>query len=187
MTTRYLGAVALALSPFMLVLNALNGFERTTPTRTNAILGLLFLVGWGASAVALRRLRATGDGAAATAVFLAQMAGLALAAMQQVTDFVYEAAAPEAPLYGLFDTAWPLSVLFMLVVGAFALRARVLDGWRRWTPTLCGLALPLLVTLLSTAGQQAAIRAFGLYTFAAWALLAIAILTTRTAPSSPRP
>jgi hypothetical protein len=73
----------------------------------------------------------------------------------------------------------------MIVVGIFALVARVLDGWRRWTPFACGLALPILVVAGVAFGQRAGILAFGLYTLAAWALLGAAVRsgTAMTAPA----
>jgi hypothetical protein len=111
----------------------------------------------------------------ATALLIVQMAGLTLAALQQVQDFIYTSATPRTAFYAACDAAWPLSVVFMLVVGAFALAARVLAGWRRWTPLLCGLAVPLLFGVAATVGREAGILLFGVYTCVSWALLGAAV------------
>lgn len=126
--------------------------------------------------MALRRRRATGSGTGAAIVFAAQFAGLGLAAMQQIQDAVYTRAPPQTLFYAICDAAWPLSVLFMLVVGGFAIAARVLRGWRRWTPLLCGLALPILLVTTGVAGQRPANVLFSVYTGVAWGLAAAAVL-----------
>jgi len=156
--------------------SALSGFGEFARSRPNAVLGLLFLIGWAASLVALRRARATGRGAAGAALFVAQAAGLTLAAMQQIQDFLYPGAPPQTTFYAVCDAAWPLSVLAMIVTGIFAAVAHVMKGWRRWTPLLCGLALPVLFSTMAVLGQQRAALVFGLYAWAAWALMAAALL-----------
>lgn len=175
MSHKLLGTIGLLTSPMLFAQGALGRFDTIKPTRLNAMLGLFFVIGWGSSASGLRRLRATGPGAAGLILLVVQLTGLGLAASQQVQDFVHTNAPPDTLFYRICDAAWPLGVLFMLVVGAFTLRARVLTGWRRWTPLLCGLALPLLFAVGGTIGEHTAILFFGLYTFAAWALLGAAV------------
>jgi hypothetical protein len=166
------------------VQGALSGFGTAQPTRLNATLGLVFVVGWGCCAVGLRWLGATGRGAVATGLLVVQLAGLSLAALQQVQDLIYTTATPQTAFYAVCDAAWPLSVVFMLVVGAFTLAARVLRGWRRWTPTLCGLAVPLLIGVGGTVGRREGILLFGVYTFVAWALLGVAVWTGAAAAAN---
>jgi hypothetical protein len=175
MNNRVLGLIGVLTSPMLLIQGALSGFDVAAPTRFNAAIGLLFVVGWACCAVGLRRMRATGQGVAATALLVVQLAGLTLAALQQVQDFLYTTETPQTTFYAVCDAAWPLSVMFMLVVGAFALAARVLPGWRRWTPTLCGLAVPLLIGVGATCGRQVGIALFGVYTCIAWALLGVTV------------
>jgi hypothetical protein len=178
---RVLGTIGMLGSPMMLLQGVLSGFQPLAPSRVNAVLGLLFLAGWTCSAVGLRLLRATGKGFAASAVFAVQLAGLALAALQQVQDFIYAGATPDTLFYAVCDAAWPLSVVFMIVVGIAVLAARVLEGWRRWTPVACGLALPMLIVAGLAFGPRAGILAFAVHTCAAWALLGAAVRTGRSA------
>lgn len=176
MSDRTLGWIALLGSPMLFAQGALDRFGSPPPTRQSAVLGLVFLIGWSASAVALRCRRATGSGTGAAIVFALQLAGLGLAAMQQVQDFLYTSTPPQTLFYGICDAAWPLSVLFMLVVGGFAIAAGVLRGWRRWTPLLCGFALPILLVTVGVAGQHSANVLFSVYTGVAWGLAAVAVL-----------
>jgi hypothetical protein len=157
--------------------SALSGFGPPAPTRLNAALGLLFVVGWVISLVAMRRARATGRGAAAAVLFGVQAIGLGLAAMQQIQDFIYSNAPPRTTFYALCDAAWPVSMLLMIVAGIFTAAARILTGWRRWIPLLCGLGLPAMFALMPVLGGQKAVLFFGAYTFAAWLLLAVAVVS----------
>lgn len=175
MNHRLLGTMGLLTSPLLFIEGALSRFDTIKPNRLNAMLGLFFVIGWACDAIALRGLRATGRGRAGWILLLVQLIGLSLAALQQVQDFIYTTEPPQTLFYRICDAAWPLSVLFMLVVGAFALAARVLERWRRWTPLLCGLSLPLLFAVAAVIGERPAILLFGLYTFAAWAMLGAAV------------
>jgi len=180
MNHRRLGTTALLGSPMLFIQSALSRFESVQPTKLNAVLGLFFLVGWACASVGLRTLRATGRGTPGRLLLAVQLIGFGLAASQQAQDFIY-AAPPHTLFYSVCDAAWPLSVLFMLVVGAFTLRGDVFRGWRRWTPLLCGLSLPLLFAVGGVVGQRAALLVFGGYTFAAWAALGAAIRSTTPA------
>jgi hypothetical protein len=171
------GAIALLTSPMLFAQNALSGFGPPAPTRLNAALGLLFVMGWAVGVFALRRARVTGRGIAASALFAVQAIGLSLAAMQQVQDFIYSSAPPQTTFYAVCDAAWPVSMLLMIVAGILTAAAHVLTGWRRWIPLLCGLGLPCMFALMPVLGGQKAALFFGAYTFAAWALLAAAVFS----------
>ncbi|RPJ58752.1 MAG: hypothetical protein EHM23_16490 [Acidobacteria bacterium] len=99
------------------------------PNRLDAILGLVFLLGWACSAVGLRLRRATGDGPVGAWLLAVQAVGLFLAASQQIQGLT-RTPNTGSLLYRAADTVWPSSVLFMLVIGAFTVRARVLVGCR---------------------------------------------------------
>jgi hypothetical protein len=172
---RLLGAIALLTSPFVFAQSALSGFGPPAPTRLNAALGLLFVIGWACSVFALRRARATGRGTAAAVLFAVQSAGLSLAAMQQIQDFIYTSAPPQTAFYTVCNMAWPVSMLLMFVAGIFTVVARVLAGWQRWTPLLCGLGLPAMFALVPVVGWPKASLLFGIYTFAAFGLLAAGV------------
>jgi hypothetical protein len=69
----------------------------------------------------------------------------------------------------------------MLVVGVAVLRARVLAGWRRWTPLACGLVLPLALVAAAAGGRAAMGWVFLPGTAATFAALAVAAATVRPA------
>lgn len=161
----------------MLLGSLLGGTDFASTSRVSALLGLLFLLGWMCSAIGLRLLRATGDSALGKGVFVLQMIGLLLAGSQQVQDLIQLNPNNGSFFYSVSDAAWPLSVLFMLVVGIFTLKTKVWEGWRRFAPLLCGFALPVMLVVSGLAGKQAGIIAFGIYTMVAWMLLGYAVRT----------
>jgi len=101
--------------------------------------------------------------------------GLALAASQQLLDLAALPALSDTTFYRIADAAWPLSVLFMLVVGGVTAARREWAGWQRWTPLLCGFAVPILMTAMALGNIKALGLAFGVYTTAAWWLLGYAV------------
>lgn len=134
-------------------------------------LGMLYLVGWAASAAGMRRLRVAGR--LSGAVFIVQLIGLALAFAFNVLEVT--GANPDALLFRVTDLAWPVSHVFMLVAGALVLAARVWKDWRKWTPLLCGLALPLFFGARPILGGEVAGFIFGALTAVAFALLGYAV------------
>lgn len=105
----------------------------------------VYLLGWMATAVALRRRRATGDTRGARVAFVVQIVGLALAlAFSTLESFGPSSdALPYRIAMGITDACWPLSHLFMLVIGTLIARGGVFAGWRRTPAFLVGAALPL--------------------------------------------
>ena len=137
---------------------------------------LLYIGGFAAAAIGLRRLRVTGHGRGAAVVTAIQAVGLALATCQPLLDLTIGRARGGA-FYVATDIAWPASHVFMLVVGVAALRAGVWCGWRRWTPLACGLAFPLMAAGAALFGREAMGAVFGPATALAFGALAVALLT----------
>jgi hypothetical protein len=159
-------------------------FISSPPAPTDLRANLLmtaYLVGWACSAVGLRRLRATGRGRGAVAIFVVQMLGLALAFCQQPQDQLGHRPLGDA-FYFASNVAWPLSHLFMLVVFGAVWRAGVWTGWRRWTPLACGLALPLMFAATAARISSPTI-VFAVATAASFLALGLAVCTAR--PSGP--
>lgn len=144
----------------------------------SSALNLLYIIGWTCSAVALRRLRVTGRGGAARAAFAVQCAGLVLAGLISCNEMLDLTGLASHPLYFVFDAAWPLSHLFMLVVGALVWRARVWRGWRRLPCFICGLALLSYFATLPLLGADARFAFITLVT-AGFTLLAVAVRTAK--------
>jgi hypothetical protein len=128
-------------SPMLLVEGLLFGSAGRSAAPLVALAELLYLGGWMCSAIGLRRLRATGDTSLGRVIFAIQVVGLCLAAVFTLLE-AFAPGAHDSALYQITDAAWPFNHLFMIVVGIVTLRAKVWGGWQRWTPLLCGLALP---------------------------------------------
>jgi hypothetical protein len=155
----------------------MGGFDNPTPPQSVVIAQLLFLVGWLSSLFGLLMLSAAGRGAGRYLLW-AQVCGVALACTQELQDLLLPAPDHTAVLYRLADAAWPLSVVFMIVVGIAVARAGVLTGWRRFTPILCGVSLPLSLMSAALAGRHAMGPVFGIVTTVAWGALALALITS---------
>jgi hypothetical protein len=181
LTTKLLGACGI-VGAQMFALDAVYryayGLGGGPNDRVSSALNLLYIIGWTCSAVALRRLRVTGRGSAARAAFVVQCAGLALAGLIACNEMSNLTGLASHPLYPLVDAAWPLSHLFMLVVGALVWRARVWRGWRRLPFFVCGLALPSYFATLPLFGEDARFAFITLVT-AGFTLLGIAVRTAK--------
>ncbi|MBV9928573.1 MAG: hypothetical protein JOZ96_26390 [Acidobacteria bacterium] len=181
LTTKLLGTLGV-VGAQMFVLDAVYrrayGLGGGPNDRVSSVLNLLYVVGWASSAVALRRLRATGRGRAARAAFIIQCAGLALAGFVALAEALDLGAVTTQPFYFVLDAAWPLSHLFMLAVGALVRRAGVWRGWRRLGCFACGLALPSYFAALPLLGEDARFAFVALVT-AGFTLLGIAVRTAK--------
>jgi hypothetical protein len=174
---RLLGTIGILASPMLLAEVPLMRLADGDAQR-DVVMGLCSLVyvaGFAASAVGLRTLRATGDGRGARLAFGVQMLGLALAALW-AAQYVAAPGLARTTFLHVTDAAWPLSHLFMLVVGGMVLRAGRLRGWRRFPALLCGLALPLMVVLRAVgAPPPVAQHSFPLLATLGFGLLGLAV------------
>jgi len=138
MNDRILGTIAMICAPALLIeVLLMRGQENAL---ISGIVGMVFMAGWICSNTGMRRMQAAGTSKWGRAVLLIQLAGLIMAFM---SDF-FEATGllANSIIFNITDRAWPLSLLWMLVVGITVLVAKRLRGWQRFVPLLCGLALP---------------------------------------------
>ena len=150
---------------------AAHQFQPYDPDQFWGALELLYIAGWMTSIVALWRLNATGRGAIGRAILALQLAGLTLAGAESVMIASVPNLDQSTLLYQMTDIAWPLSHVFMLMVGTAVLVARVVPGWQRVTPLLCGLVLPLFFVAVMVGDEFFGRLAFGVGTAVAFALL----------------
>jgi len=138
MDNRVLGVIAMICAPGMLGF-MLGGEENALIT---GIASMVFMAGWICSNIGMQRMRATGTGTWGRAVLLIQLVGLVLAF---IFGFIEATALLDENniVWVVTDLAWPLSMLWMLVVGVTAIVARQLSGWQRFVPVLCPFWLPL--------------------------------------------
>ncbi|HKR02724.1 MAG TPA: hypothetical protein VJT09_18745 [Pyrinomonadaceae bacterium] len=156
--------------PFVLTGEVMNA-------RVLSVLGIIYLAGWAASVIGMRRLRVTGDHLLARIIFPIQLAGLILALSLNVQEIINPELDTNTLLFRVTDAAWPLSHLFMLVVFVLVLTAKVWKGWRKLTPLFCGLALPLFFGLSAIVPRTVAGLCFGAATAVSFMLLGYAVRT----------
>jgi hypothetical protein len=111
---------------------------------------MVFMLGWLCTNLWMQQVQAAGTGLAGRIVLGIQFVGLLLAflfGLFEATAWLGE----EHPLFIITDMAWPLSMVFMLVVGGFIVAAKRLQGWRRFVPVLAPLWLVIALALGNTA------------------------------------
>jgi hypothetical protein len=174
-STHLLGTLGMLASPLVLLQALLPTDGSAGQARLVGLMGLVYLAGWAASLVGLRRLGALGDGAGAPAVLGVQLALVALAALFSLQEIVY-GGMDRMPL-PILDLAWPLGHTVMLATGAAVLRAGRWRGWRAWSVLAPGLKMPILVAL-AAAGVPAPMGMRGVpgLVAVAWAAAALLLL-----------
>ena len=134
MNNRTLGLVAVICAPALLVEGLLlAGGENAVIT---GVASMVFMAGWICANTGMRRMQAAGNGRWGRAVLLVQLVGLVLAFMFGL--FMATGLLGRGSIvFAITDAAWPLSMLWMLVVGIAVIAAGRLEGWRRFVPVLC--------------------------------------------------
>jgi hypothetical protein len=188
MNDRVLGTIAMICAPALLVeALLLRGQENNVVT---GLASMVFMAGWICSNLGMWRLRATGNGVWGRSVLIIQLVGLVLAflfGLFEATGLL----GSESIVFNLADAAWPLSMLWMIVVGISVIVARRLSGWQRFVPLLCPFWLPIALLLSAALGEWAVFIGVG-YAAVLWALLGYIVLVssdsrqpTPTPPSEP--
>jgi len=147
---RTLGILGMTGAPLLLVetiLRIINVLPQNTDNAWIGLVEMIYIGGWIALAVGMRRLRVTGNGLGSKIVFGLQMIGLILAFLFTV-QVLFGAGFDKPPVslfFKICDLGFPFSHLFMLVVGAAIWRAGVWRGWLRLAPFLVGIVLALFM------------------------------------------
>jgi hypothetical protein len=160
-------------SPFLFLSFAVDRFDDGDASKLGAALGLLFAIGWFSSVLGLARLGAVGTNKVARGVLMVEIVGAALASVFQVYEFFSPGS--DSVLYTITDIAWPLSMVLLLVTGIIMVRARVFEGWLRFTPLIAALWLPLAVVELVIVGKEVGAAIGGLHTALGWFLMGYAV------------
>lgn len=152
MNYRVLGTIAMICAPALLVEGILlRGQENALIT---GIASMIFVAGWICANAIMRRRRAAGTGRWGKAVLLIQLAGLAMAfafGFFEATGLLGR----DSIIFNVTDAAWPLSMLWMLVVGGTVIAAKRLTGWSRFVPFLCPFWLFLAIGAAAAFGDAA--------------------------------
>ncbi len=184
MNNRLLGTIAIICAPALLIeeLLLLQGQENALIT---GIASMIFMAGWICSNIGMWRMRATGTGKWGRAVLLVQLVGLVLAFMFGL----FEAMGlldRESIVFNVTDAAWPLSMLWMIVVGVTVIVAKRLSGWRRFVPLLCPFWLP--IAIVGSIASDATGGFVGVaYATVLWALLGYIVVRSDSRQPAPTP
>lgn len=159
-------------APFLLLDLASNGFSAAVHSPLSSALDIIYMTGWMASLVALRRIGAFGNSIAGTVIYSIQLGLLALANIYNIYDVIEPGA--NTDLYRTLDATWPLSNAFMLVTAGCMLRAGKLRGWHRFAPLAVSLWLPIGFALWALLDRSFGMMLFnGLYSAITWTAMGL--------------
>lgn len=143
---RLLGVLGMIGAPMLFletILRMMNVLPQNTDSFWIGFIEMIYIGGWIALAVGMRRLRVTGNGLGSVIAFGLQMIGLILAFLFTIQVMFGESyGKPDATLFfTICDAGFPFSHLFMLVVGVMVWRAGIWRGWLHVAPFLVGIVL----------------------------------------------
>lgn len=183
MNNRVLGTIAMICAPALLIEGLLlRGQENASIT---GITSMIFMAGWICSNIGMWRMRATGTGNWGRAVLLIQLVGLVLAflfGLFEATGLL----GSESLVFNITDAAWPLSMLWMIVLGVTVIMAKRLSGWRRFVPLLCPFWLPIAIVGSIAFGATGGFVGVG-YAAVLWALLGYIVVRSASRQPAPTP
>jgi len=180
-SARILGTLGMLASPMLLIEWLLFTYVyhgENQNGRVVGLLGIIYTIGWLCSLSGMRRLKVLGRNLPGHILFAVQLAGVSLAFTQSVMEVTQLSIDSQNLLFQVTDAAWPLSHLFMIIVGIYVLASRAWQGWRSVTPLLCGLALPLFFALAALGARGIGSFVFGAATTTAFMLLGNAVRTS---------
>ena len=92
----------------------------------------------------------------------------------------------ESLVFNITDAAWPLSMLWMIVLGVTVIVAKRLSGWRRFVPLLCPFWLPIAIVGSIAFGATGGFVGGG-YATVLWALLGYIVVCSASRQPAPTP
>ena len=181
MNNRILGTIAMICAPALFI----EGL--TTANLNNVTIGIasmIFMIGWAASNIGMQRMQAIGTGMAAKIVLWVQLFGILMAMLFGFLEAT--AILPEDNWFFIFtDMCWPLSMVFMIVVGIMAIRANRWAGWQRFAPLMCAAWLPVAMLIGMGAESNPALETLSVtvgfaWTGVTWFVLALIVRSSAT-------
>jgi hypothetical protein len=153
-SNRFLGLLGMIGAPMLFIFfifgNIDAGAPKTLKDQIMSLTGVFYMGGWMMSAIAMRRLRVTGDGLGGKIVFIIQITLLSCALVFSVMEAFGYSFENGGLIYAVADAGYPLSHLFMNVVGIFVVRAKIWRGLPRYAPFIVGIALPVTLALMAS-------------------------------------
>lgn len=181
MNNRVLGTIAMICAPALLIEGLLLQGQENAPI--TGITSMVFMAGWICSNLGMWRMRATGTGNWGRPVLLIQLVGLVLAFLFgffEATGLL----GSESLVFNVTDAAWPLSMLWMIVVGVTVIVAKRISGWPRFVPLLCPLWLPTAIVGTMAFGATGGFVGVA-YAAVLWALLGYIVVRSDSRQPAP--
>ena len=163
-STSTLGIIAMAASPFLFIQLYVDDWGVTS---IGGLCGLIYMIGWACTIVALLRLNATGTARKNKVILYIQLATLTVAQAWNI----WTIADPQNsnPVYAIIDFFWPMSNILLLVIGIIIAVKGVLTGWKRYMVLIAGSWLPISLLIFNLMGQEtSSLVVSGLYSTIAW-------------------
>ena len=182
MRTRSLGLTAIICSPLLCIDFFANGlFASFLPSFLSGVFNLIYTTGWMCSIIGLWQLKAAGDSKTGKGILITQLALLCLANVSNIYEVVNPGA--DKALYNMLDLFWPFSNFFMIVTGIVVAVSGTQQGWKRFTPLVVGLWLPVtFVVLPALFGRNDLILVISsIYSLVAWLFLGLSVYTSSPA------
>jgi hypothetical protein len=177
MNNRTLGAIGIICAPALLA-EILIDPQAKQPVVVG-VASMIFMLGSLASHVGLWRIAATGRrwyNRVPLAIQLVLVVMAFLFGFIEATGILAE----DNPLFMATDIAWPLSMVWMNIVGIATLVARRLPMPQRLVPLLCGTSLPITMLVTVAAGVAIIEQSSGYIFFSMlatfWALLGFVVM-----------
>lgn len=173
MTNKIYRAIALVGAPFLFIGYLVEAIDRSlVDSWFTGFWGFMYITGWTFSMIALKKINATGDGRWGRGLMWLILVTLCIANLSNIYQWAVPRNKPSFFLY--IDLCWPLSNLLMTFVGIAVLRARKVQGWKRYVPLFVAFWLPLSIGSLILMGKNdVSMMIGGVYSLVAWVLLAI--------------
>ena len=167
MNFKLLGVIAIICAPFLYIDSSVTA--KNSWSWQSGLFDFIYMLGWMGSIAALHKMKAFGTSKFAKIAVIIQFVFLSLAQVWNVWLIV---GASDSLLFHMLDMCWPLSNIWMIVIGITALRAKRLEGWKRYVPLLVGLWFPVAVVPAITIGFY---YLAGPYSAIAFALLGLVV------------
>ncbi len=184
MNNRTLGTLAMVCAPALLVESLVTAGQELPLV---GIASMIFMLGSFCSHIGLWRVAATGKGWWGRTVLGIELALIVLAFLFGLFEAT-GALGERSIIWNVANVAWPLSMVFMLVVGITAAVVGRLPVPHRFVPLLCGLAFPvsILFGVATGAGMddQSMALIFFSMTTVFWALLGLSVRQSEPASGS---
>lgn len=176
MNNRTLGTLAMVCAPALLVETLVTAGQEIP--LVVGIASMIFMLGSFCGHIGLWRVAATGKGWWGRTVLGIELVLVALAFLFGLFEAT-GALGEQSIIWNVANAAWPLSMVFMLVVGITAAVVGRLPVPHRFVPLLCGLALPLSILFGVVTGAGMEDQSMGLVFFSMttvfWALLGLSV------------